>query len=641
MLTSSLSTFRDRWPVFVGATIIVALGVALVQASLLALIAAATEPIPVGLATADETALREGLDVAMMTLGMTVGISGFVAFFVISSTFSFAVAERHRDFGLLRLVGASPGQVRTLLLGEALLLGSVGTILGILIGFPLLRSEVWMLTKMNFLPEGLDVSWRPWIVAVSLATGTGVAVIASRAASSRAASVPPLQAVRDESPTDIVMSRGRWVTGTISFVGAVALFISTAVTRGDPLETSLPGLLVMIVALAALSPLLVPVVASLAFKAVAPLLRHSPISELSQANVRAGVRRAASTAAPVVVLVGLVTGFAGTIGVVNAGSRQETLRSTSGDFIVTSPESLTAELESLSKVRAVSEEVQLDVSLDAEGTTNHYEGDGLAINQSSFQQTHNMTIISGDLSLLHGETVALTQSFASGLHVHVGDSVAVGIGDVQQQLRVVAIFPYTLSGPRVLLPLETLPDRPYDRRYIIQAAPRATWESLVDQIRAVSPTASVAQLQEWVAQKNDALEEVVAKFTFAVLGLVSAYMFLATVNAVIISTATRRTEFGVARLTGLTRLQVVQMTLLEAFTVVLVGTLLGLAAAGGSIAGATVAVSAIVGEVVVVLPWELAVAISLSAATTVGLTTAVATVVTTGQQPAAVAASRE
>lgn len=156
MVRMSWSTFCDRWPVFIGAIITVAVGVALVQSSLLTLISAASPTIPAGFSETEEAALRNGLMFAITIMGMMVGISVFVSFFFVGSTFSFTVAQQSRDFALLRLVGASRRQVGRLLLGEALLLGTLGSILGVLIGIPVIRFEDWMLTRMDFVPAGFN-----------------------------------------------------------------------------------------------------------------------------------------------------------------------------------------------------------------------------------------------------------------------------------------------------------------------------------------------------------------------------------------------------------------------------------------------------------------------------------------------------
>ena len=100
MYFTSLITLRDRWQLFVGAVVTVCVGVALVQASLLTLIAAATPTIPSGLSSTDELLLRDGYSGATALMGMLVGISAFVAVFIVGSTFAFTVAQRRRDFAL-------------------------------------------------------------------------------------------------------------------------------------------------------------------------------------------------------------------------------------------------------------------------------------------------------------------------------------------------------------------------------------------------------------------------------------------------------------------------------------------------------------------------------------------------------------
>jgi putative ABC transport system permease protein len=209
-------------------------------------------------------------------------------------------------------------------------------------------------------------------------------------------------------------------------------------------------------------------------------------------------------------------------------------------------------------------------------------------------------------------------------------------------LRVVATFPYSLNEPRFLLPLEVLPDRPYDRRFVIGLDDHVQRDGVWMQLNDVLPsTASVLLLDDWLAAENAASQDVVGKFTLAVLGLVSVYIFIAMINAVVIATAARRAEFGVARLTGLTRRQVVWVTVLESLTVVAVGIGAGLGAAGGAIAGATIGVSVIVGIQVVAFPWELAIAVSMAAAAVVGLTTAIGAYAATCRRPVLAAGSRE
>ena len=65
------------------------------------------------------------------------GVSLFVGGFIIFNTFSMLVAQRTRELALLRAVGASQGQVIRMVVGEAVIVGLVGSALGLLLGLGL------------------------------------------------------------------------------------------------------------------------------------------------------------------------------------------------------------------------------------------------------------------------------------------------------------------------------------------------------------------------------------------------------------------------------------------------------------------------------------------------------------------------
>ena len=66
-------------------------------------------------------------------VGIMSAIALFMAMFVVASTFGFVVAARRRELGLLRLVGATPGQVRRMVLGESAVVAVLATVAGCLL----------------------------------------------------------------------------------------------------------------------------------------------------------------------------------------------------------------------------------------------------------------------------------------------------------------------------------------------------------------------------------------------------------------------------------------------------------------------------------------------------------------------------
>jgi putative ABC transport system permease protein len=643
MLAMSWATFRERWQLFAGAILTVSVGVALVQASLLTLVAAVAPSIPEGLSATQEIALNDRLAGAVTLLGTIVGISVFVAFFVVGSTFSFTVAQRSRDFALLRLVGASRRQVRRLLLGEALLLGTVGTILGVFLGIPIARFEAWMLQEMEFVPPGFEADWHSWILAVSAVTGIGVAAVGSLGASHRASRVRPLEALRETGRADRVMTLSRWVIGLIALAGATALMVNTTTTHGDPLGPSLPGLIVAIIALSAFSPLVVPLVGGVLGALSRILLPRSQIGELVYANLRDGVRRSASTAAPVVMLVGLVVGFSGAINVVSAGAREEAVRTLDGDLIVTATEPIGQQLVAIQGVLTVSEEVPLRLRVDSADTPSRFEVNAIAISPTSYEKTHLLKGLDGTLADLRGEAVALDDNFASGLHAEVGDVVQLRLDGARREVEVVAIYPYSLSGSPVLLPIAFAPPGEVERRYIVQIDELGAADGVAEQMSSNigRGLVSVSPLAEWIQDDLDNQQRVTQNFLLAVLGLVTLYIVIATINATVIAAAARPSEFATARLTGMSRPQVVLMALWESLIVVTVGVTLGAIAAAATIVATTAAVTDIVGTRVVAIPWTLFGAVTLGAVAIVSSASVFTTLAATRQPPIVVAGARE
>ena len=107
----SLGAVRDRWHLFAGAVVAVALGVGLVQSALQVMAATDRPQVPARLPAIDRARIREGYAGAATLLGMSGMLSVFLTVFIVSTTFGFAVVQRRREIGLLRLIGASKDSI--------------------------------------------------------------------------------------------------------------------------------------------------------------------------------------------------------------------------------------------------------------------------------------------------------------------------------------------------------------------------------------------------------------------------------------------------------------------------------------------------------------------------------------------------
>jgi putative ABC transport system permease protein len=141
--------------------------------------------------------------IVIQTMLASVGtLALLVASIGIANTMIMAVYERTKEIGILKAVGAAPGQIRVLFVVEASLLGLLGGIIGIILGWLLgkglnvLILEILRWQEINVRGTFFVVSW--WLVIVALAFATLVGLLAGLYPAARAARLVPLDALRYE-----------------------------------------------------------------------------------------------------------------------------------------------------------------------------------------------------------------------------------------------------------------------------------------------------------------------------------------------------------------------------------------------------------------------------------------------------------
>lgn len=187
----------------------------------------------------------------------------------------------------------------------------------------------------------------------------------------------------------------------------------------------------------------------------------------------------------------------------------------------------------------------------------------------------------------------------------MGATVDARIGERDVPLRVVAVLPMTFAGGSMLLPVGAVPAAVAARapsETIVRLAPGADAGAVRG---ALGEFGQVRTLQEWIGQSSNRQQEVSTGIMTVVLGLAGLYALIAVVNAVVIAAAERRREFAVARMSGLTRAQVVRMALLESWAVAAIGLLLGGLGAAGTWVGIGAATERVAGQSTIVVPWTL------------------------------------
>ena len=164
----------------------------------------AVVPDDVKVQTGQENADQQTSDVEGATSFLTyillafAGAAVFVGLFIIFNTYSITVAQRMREFAMLRTLGASRRQVMRSVLLEAALMGLAASLIGI--GFGVLLA---IGLNALFKAVGVDLPTAAltipivWSVLLPLAVGLGAALVASVAPAVKATRVPPIAALRE------------------------------------------------------------------------------------------------------------------------------------------------------------------------------------------------------------------------------------------------------------------------------------------------------------------------------------------------------------------------------------------------------------------------------------------------------------
>jgi putative ABC transport system permease protein len=141
--------------------------------------------------------LEENLSFLRTFLLIFAYVALFVGAFIIFNTFSITVAQRTREFGLLRTLGATRAQILRSVVFEGVLLGLAGSVLGLFAGIGVAPALDHLFQAFGAeLPDSGTVLQTRTIV-VSLVAGTVVTLLAGMAPALRSTRVPPIAALRE------------------------------------------------------------------------------------------------------------------------------------------------------------------------------------------------------------------------------------------------------------------------------------------------------------------------------------------------------------------------------------------------------------------------------------------------------------
>jgi putative ABC transport system permease protein len=236
-------------------------------------------------------------------VGGFAAVSFLVGTFLIANTFSIVVAQRAREVALLRAIGALRRQVKRMVLMEAIVVGAACSVVGLGVGVLMAKGLISLLRNSTGMPDPGPLVITPVSFAVGMIVGIGATVAAAWMPVRRGTNVEPIAALRND---DIQLapktSNVRTVVGGLLIAVAIGLVFAPA---GD--QRFIFGVAASLVGLIGVA-LVAPTLVITFFGLLRPVLGRGAVGELAIDGARRSPRRTASTAAALMIGLGLVTG---------------------------------------------------------------------------------------------------------------------------------------------------------------------------------------------------------------------------------------------------------------------------------------------------------------------------------------------
>jgi putative ABC transport system permease protein len=261
-------------------------------------------------AAADQTkqlsdAIGAFLKPALLSFG---GIAVLVGAFIIFNAFSMTVAQRRREFAMIRALGASRRQVLTSITVEALVMGVFASLLGLAAGLGIAAGVNQLFKAMKIdIPHG-GLVLEPRTIVIALAVGVLVTLLSAVIPAARATRVPPIAALQEGA----VLPSSRFARYMPIAAAGFALLGALLIVGGmygpggttQRLGTIALGAVLVFVAVAMVSRYLIkPIAGALGW----PLQKVSPVSgRLARDNSIRNPARTAATASALMIGLGVV-----------------------------------------------------------------------------------------------------------------------------------------------------------------------------------------------------------------------------------------------------------------------------------------------------------------------------------------------
>ncbi|MCI2149538.1 ABC transporter permease [Bifidobacterium crudilactis] len=535
-------------------------------------------------------------------------IALFVGSFIIANTFSMIVRESMRGYALLRSVGASPAQVFMTVIIQAIVMGVVGSVAGIGLGWGMVKLIAAGMSQIGSPLTGASNPTASDIV-IGLLVGVCVSLVGAALPARHASIAPPLQAMNEtvnpEKPTRLraILGGVMCVLGIISWVFTIQLTNAkdgltpwkavNDMNAGWPLGV---GAAFIVIGFIVLSPALVTMVSRVL--GWPPSLVFPVTGKLATRNLSRSKRRTANTAAALFVGIAIVSCLSvvassaksSVSGIVDNGLKSEFVAMASGGM-GTIPDAGVDAVKDVKGVKSVTANKLLQgVKFDGKSV----QASTVTTDSSLFTDVFTPQDPVGDPDqALKDNELVVAKNIADDKSWSIGDTLTVSTELSTVKLKVGAITNDATFSSSIIIGHESADKLVAPQMQMTTAMYISTEKgadlttvkkALVD---AVKPyyIISIMNQDEFKSTISSMVDQIML-ILYALLALSIVIAIFGIVNTLALSVSERTREIGLLRAIGTSKAQVRGMLAIESSMISVFGTIIGMFV--GCVAGAVI-----------------------------------------------------
>ncbi|MFJ9843711.1 ABC transporter permease [Kitasatospora sp. NPDC101155] len=527
------------------------------------------------------------LSVVTLALLGFAGLAVLVGIFLILNTFAMLVAQRTRELGLLRALGAGRGQVLRSVLTEALLLGVIGSTLGLGVGIGLAAGLKSLISQF-----GVDLSATALVVdpvtpVTAYAVGVLVTLVAAYLPARRAARISPMAALREAAVPVAPRLGRRTALGAVLLVAGLGLLYgaathhATIVTAGALLGG---GIVASLLALVVLGPALSRVVVY-GLGAPYPAL-FGTVGRMSRLNAVRNPRRTGATAGALMISLSLVGAVAVLAASLTASVDRDVDNTFGADYVLSGNGATPIGHEVTDRVRAIPGVQAVTRQRYAVAHLNGFQLVLSGVDVATVDRAVKPQYVAGSTADVAAGKVMVDQTTADADHLSVGSQVELHFLNGRVGTLTVGAISKPPAGAGKdggswEVSLDTLttfaPEAQDFALYLNIGAgvDRSKVQAGLDAALAGYPQVTVQSQADYKKSITGQVDTVLY-LVYALLALAIVIAVLGVVNTLALSVIERTREIGLLRAIGTSRGQVGRMVRLESVLIAVHGALLGL-----------------------------------------------------------------